>query len=191
MSLHRAAIVAPLLVLTLAGCVPTGSTAPTPEPTLTMPSLTPNPTPTITPTPGPETEPVGLGCPDLLTAQAIYDYNPNVSLLPSFSPSDSSPAGQAIAQQGLACELINQTSGSRVDFGVVRYTADAYAAKLASVSASGTPAADFDGYFDVTASGGLAQFFSAPYYLTVQSTEFGTAADIAPLVALAQSGIGG
>lgn len=191
MSISRAAIAAPLLVLALAGCVPTDVVPPTPEPTFTMPPITPNPTPTITPTPGPETEPVGFGCSDLLTAQAIYDYNPNVSLLPSFSPSDTSPAGQAIAQQGLACELINQTSRSTIDFSVVHYTDEAYAAKLASVAGSATPSGDFDGYFDVTAAGGLAQFFLAPYYVTVDSADFGTSADIAPLVAMARSGVGG
>lgn len=191
MSFNRVVIVVPLLVLALAGCVPTDTATPTPEPTVTEPSLTPNPTPTITPTPGPETVAVTLACSDVLSAQAIYDFNPNVSLLPSFSPSDSSAAGQAIAQQGLACELVNQTSGSTIDFGIVQYTDDALAAKLAAVSGSATPAAEYDGYFDVTNNRGLAQFFSAPYYVTVESAEYTSSADIAELVAMAQDGIAG
>ena len=187
MSFNRAVIVVPLLVLALAACVPTDTTTPPPEPTLTEPSLTPNPTPTITPTPGPQTEAVDFTCADLLSAQAIYDYNPNVSLLPSFSPAGSSAAGQAIAQEGLACELINQTSGTTIDFGVVRYTDEGYAAKFDAVSGSATPAGEFDGYFD----GGLAQFFFAPYYVTVESPDFTSPSDIAPLVAMAQAGIAG
>ena len=191
MNLRRAALVAPLTVLLLAGCVQGDPDAlPTVDPNLPIPSLSPNPTPTITPTPGPETEPVPFGCSDLLSAQAIYDYNPNVSLLPSFSPSDSSPAGQAIAQQGLACELVNQTSGMTIDFGVVKFTAEAYAAKVTAVSAASTPAGSFDGYFDLLPEGGLAQLFSSPYYVTVQSAEFTTEGDMAQLVAMAQAGLG-
>lgn len=190
MTLRRAAFAAPLLLLLLAGCVPTEPVAsPTPEPSFTAPPVTPNPTPTITPTPSPETLAVDFGCKDVLSAQAIYDYNPNVTLLPSFSPSDSSPAGQAIAQQGLACELINQTSGSTIDFGVIRYTDEAYAAKVASVSGSATPASAFEGYFDVTGDGGLARLFSAPYYVTVNSAAFGTEDDISRPVAIVLDGL--
>jgi hypothetical protein len=191
MHLRRAAVIAPLIVLLLAGCVPNEpSASPTPGPPPPVPSITPNPTPTIAPTPSPQTEPVTLSCSDLLGAQGIYDYNPNVSLLPSFSPSNDSLAGQALAQQGIACELINQTSGSTIDFGVVRYTNDAYAAKLASVASSATTAGAFDGYFDVTGEGGVAQVFSAPYFLSVAAADFGTAEDVAPLVALALDGLG-
>ena len=191
MNLRRAALLVPVVVVLLAGCVPSGTGGlPTNEPKPPLPTLTPNPTPTITPTPGPETEAVEFGCSDLLSAQAIYDYNPNVSLLPSFSPTDSSPAGEAIAQQGLACELVNQTSGSTIDFGVVKYTPDAYAAKLAAVGAASASAGSFDGYFDLLPGGGLAQFFSPPYYVTVQSADFTSEGDIAPLVEMALAGLG-
>ncbi|MBN9238258.1 MAG: hypothetical protein BGO97_01130 [Micrococcales bacterium 70-64] len=190
MSSRRALLLAPLLLLALAGCVP-GDPGATADPTLPPPpSITPNPTPTITATPGPETEPVTLGCSDLLTPQAVYDYNPNVSLLPSFSPDAASPAGRALAQQGIACSLVNQTSGMTVDFGVVAYTADALAAKKDAVAASSTAAADYDGYFDVIDGVGTAQVFSGSYYLTVTSGEFGSSGDIAPLVAMAVSTLG-
>ena len=189
MSYRRAALIAPVVVLLLAGCVWEDPVA-SPAPSLTPPVLTPNPTPTITPTPSPETEPVPFGCSDLLSAQGIYDYNPNVSLLPSFSPSDATLGGQAIAQQGIACELINQTSGSLVDFGVVRYTPDAYAAKLSAVASSSTTTGAFDGYFDVTSEGGTAQVFVSPYFVSVVSSDFGAAEDVAQLVQLALDGLG-
>ena len=152
--------------------------------------LIPNPSPTITPTPSPETEPVPFGCSDLLSAQGIYDYNPNVSLLPSFSPSDATLGGQAIAHQGIACELVNQTSGSLVDFGVVLYTPAAYAAKLSEVASSSTTTGAFDGYFDITAEGGTAQLFVSPYFVSVTSSEFRAPEDVAPLVELALAGLG-
>lgn len=193
MSSRRALLLAPLIVLALAGCIPGAPVEPgaTGTPTVPpVPSLSPNPTPTITATPGPETEPVTMSCSDLLTAQAVYDYNPNVSLLPSFSPDASSPAGRALAQQGIACSLVNQTSGMTVDFGVVRYTADALAAKKDAVASSSTQASSFDGYFDVVGGLGTAQLFSGPYYLTVTAAEFASSSDIAPLVAIASRSLG-
>jgi hypothetical protein len=125
---------------------------------------------------------VTLACGDLFTPQAIYDYNPNVSLLDSFSPSADSLAGQAVAQQGLACQLVNQTSGVTIDVGLVRFVDAAYAAKLDSVSASASAASAFDGFFDTADGTGTAQFFSAPYWLTLSSAGFLEAADVSPLV---------
>lgn len=187
MSYSRALIAAPLIVLALAGCVPTSPDS-TPTPTLPPVTLAPNPTPTITATPSPETVPLSMECSDLLTAQAIYDYNPNVSLLPSFSPDASSPAGRALADQGIACSLVNQTSGATIDFGLVQLTDEAFAARSAAVTA--TPSSDFDGYFDVIDGVGTAQVFSAPYYLTVTSDQFSSASDMTELVQMALSQLG-
>jgi len=175
----------PVLVLALAGCVPTPDPAPTSTPT-TSSSGTPSPTPTAdasaTPTPGPDTEPVTQGCSDLISAQAIYDFNPNVSLLDDFSPSAGSFAGEAVAQQGLACRLINQSSGTTYDIGIVRFTAAAFPAKADSIEGSATPASAFDGYFDIADGTGVAQATVEPYWVTISSNGFLEAGDAAPLV---------
>ena len=136
------------------------------------------PASTVTPTPGPDTEPVTLGCPDLISAQALYDYNPNVSLLNSFSPAEGSLAADAVAKQGVACRLINQTSGATIDIGIVRFTDAAFEAKQAAVSGSSTPTDAYDGYFDA----GVAQAFSDPYWVTVSSSDFLEGADAEPIV---------
>lgn len=196
--LLRPALAAAALLLLLSGCVPApGSAAPTgtadPAPTSTSttpsttppPSVTPAPAPSATAAPVPQTEPVDLGCSDVLSAQAIYDYNSNVSLLGEFSPAADSLAGEAVAQQGIACQLINQTSGETIDIGVVRFTDAGYASKLESVSASSSPADAFDGFFD----GGIAQAFSAPYWVTMTSVGFTEAGDAAGLVEAAVAGL--
>jgi len=190
-----AALAVPALVLALVGCVPdpaptpvvpgaitTGTNTPTPMPTST-------PTATVTPTPGPETEPVAEGCADIISAQALYDYNPNVSLLESFQPNAGSLAGDAVTQEGIACRIVNQTSGDTIDLGVVHFTDDAFAAKERSVSASSTPADAFDGYFDVVDGQGVAQAFTSPYWITITSTDFAESGDAASLVYAALSGV--
>lgn len=184
----RPALAAAALLLLLTGCVPTpdtagpsatGSPAPTSTSTSTpRPSATPTPTASATAAPVPQTEPVALGCSDVLSAQAIYDYNSNVSLLGAYSPAGGSLAGEAVAQQGIACQLVNQTSGETIDIGVVRFTDAGYAAKLAAVSASSSSADAFDGFFD----GGVAQAFPAPYWVTMTSVSFTEAGDAAGLI---------
>ena len=180
-----AALAVPALVLALAGCVPTPTPSATSTPTRSpsaSPSATPTPAASATPTPGPETEPVAQGCADLISAQALYDYNPNVSLLDDFSPSSGSLAGDAIAQQGLACRLVNQSSGTTIDIGIVRFTAAAFPGKAGAIEGSATPASAFDGYFDITYGTGVAQATVEPYWITVASNGFLEAADAAPLV---------
>jgi hypothetical protein len=133
---------------------------------------------------------VTLGCGDVVSAQAIYDFNPNVSLLTDFSPDQESAAAEAVAQRGIACRLINQTSGAPVDIGIVHYTAAAYAAKASSLAASATPASPFDGYFDVVDGRGFAQAVSEPYWITVTSVEYTDAGDLAPLVNAVRDSVG-
>jgi hypothetical protein len=193
MTFRRAAIGAPLLLLLLTGCVPVAEPEPgasgSPSPTITS-TATPSATPTVTPTPGPETEPVSFGCDDLVSAQVLYDYNPNVSLLSSFSPPEGSLAGQALAQQGIACEIVNQTSGATIDIGVVSYTETAYAAKAAALSSTATATDAFDGFFDVTEDGGVGQVLYSPYWVTITSADFTAAEDAAALVNAAVAALG-
>lgn len=192
MPIRRAVLAAPLLLLLLAGCVPT------PEPTTGPESGSPDgpavPVPTAsvtaTATPGPETEAVPFGCPDILSPQSVYDYNPNVGLLQDFAPEAGTLAGQAVALEGIACRLVNQTSGATIDVGVVRFTEAAYPAKLSSVAASSSQTGAFDGFFDMTADGGAAQAFSSPYWITIVSGDFVEAGDAAQLVEAVEAGIG-
>lgn len=180
---RRALLIAPLLVLALAGCVPTtpsASNTPTASDEPTSPAVpVPTATATATPTASPETEPVTLGCDDVIGAQAIYDYNPNVGMTGEFAADPDSLAGEAVAQQGLACRLVNQTSGATIDIGVVKFVPAAFDAKQAAVSGSSTPASTFDGYFD----SGVAQGFASPYWVTVVANpDFIEDADAARIV---------
>jgi len=192
MALSRAFLIAPLLVLALAGCVPTviadPATSPSPEPG--KPTGLPTPTDSAAATPSPRTEPVTLGCSDVLTPQAIYDYNPNVGLLADFTPEQGTLAGDAVGQQGLACRLLNQSSGETIDIGLVAFIGGAFAEQEASVSASASATTTFDGFFDVEGTTGIAQAFSDPYWITFSSKAFLEDQDAADLVTAALDNLG-
>lgn len=177
---------APVLLVLLAGCLPTPDPAATPTPTRTpsaSPSATPTPTPTptATTTPDPEAIPLEIGCADLVDAQVFYDYNPNFSLLADFVP-DGGAAASAVAAAGVACRWVNNSSGETIDISAARLPD----ARLGEAkAAAGDPVEDFgvEGYF----AGGVAQAFNNDVWVTATSTSFGAASDAAPLVIAAMA----
>ncbi|MDH6180537.1 hypothetical protein M2152_000719 [Microbacteriaceae bacterium SG_E_30_P1] len=182
----RAAIALPVLAitaLTLSACVPTQepSDRPTPSASTTRtPGAAPSSTPTPTPTPdGPI--PYSVSCDELLSPDTLYGLDPNFSSLGPAEPAAGSLAATAVADGGTACRWIHETSSVTIDIAVAELTPDAAASRRASADASGTAVADFGdaGYF---ASDSGAQVFRGPYWITVSSSMFASAADAAPFV---------
>lgn len=172
-------------VLLLSACVPAESdpdlAAPSPTGTV-APSDTPSatPEPTTSSTMDPEATPVSIDCGDLISPQAMYDFNPNFLLLNSFNPAAGSAAATAIAAQGVACRWENSTSGVVIDVSVAKPAPS----KLESLkSDAGSAASSFDGYFAVSGGTGTAQVFSGAYWATLSSAAFFEAADASDLVA--------
>lgn len=169
--------------LLLSACVPTEPDPVGPNPTRTIdPDNTPTaaPEPTATGTPDPEATPVDIACGELISPQAMYDFNPNFLLLNSFTPSAGSPAAAAIEAQGVVCRWENSTSGVSIDVSV----AQPAPGKLDALKANaGAAAAGFDGYFAVAGGTGTAQVFSGGYWATLSSPAFFEASDASDLVA--------
>jgi len=173
------------LVLLLSGCVPIGtdgSTVETGTPT-SAPSGTPTSSGTAAPDDNPVDTPVGtpitLTCEQLVNAQAIYDFNPNFGLLSGFTPAAGSLAAIAVAENGLACQWINQTSGETIQISVADLPTPRIS-ELASTASSGEAIGGVGNraYF----ADGAAQVFDGSYWVTGESTVFGTWDDAAPLV---------
>jgi hypothetical protein len=187
MPLRRAALAAPLLVLLLAGCVDS-PTEPVETPTFgytTRPSSIPTPSPTPTPsaTPGPTSEPFAIACSDLISADEIYEYNPNFGNVDEWVPSPGTAAGDGIAAQGTACRWQNQSSGATIDVSVAHLLGSGLSGKRADVAASSTPASwAIEGYFLANGGSGVAQAFTGEYWITVESTTFFAAEDVTPII---------
>ncbi len=175
--------------LLLSACVPTDPDPTGPNPTRTIdPDNTPtaSPEPTGTSTPDSEATPVDIACGELISPQAMYDFNPNFLLLSSFTPPAESAAEAAIAAQGVACRWENSTSGVVIDVSV----AQPAPSRIDSLRAdAGAAASGFDGYFAVADGTGTAQVFTGAYWATLSSPAFFAASDASDLVAEVVAGI--
>ena len=117
-----------LTILGLAGCAP-AATSSTGAPTR-CPSAVSTAMPTPTPAPSASATasdidgiPMTIGCRDLISDQAIYDYNPNFSLKANYTPAAGSLAAEVARQNGLACAWVNQTSGELIELSVANLPA--------------------------------------------------------------------
>jgi hypothetical protein len=185
-----AAVVAGSLGLAmLAGC--TG--APDSQKTSHSPSAaathSSKPTPSSTPTPTETPTPVALTCDQIVSAQQLYDFNPNYGADPGYKPEDGGLTAKAVADAGVSCGFMNQTSRSVVEVAVATPTdSQLTALKNAAVTDSnvvptyGAPPA-VEGYFGVSGGAGQAQVFTGKYWVVVSSTDFAEPGDPQPLVA--------
>lgn len=198
-SLPASLIVATVLVLGLSGCVPQGSPEPsessgsaeTQQPTA-PPADTPQPAVTDVPAEGFSSTPVTIDCNELVSPQAVYDYNPNYGHQPAFTAAAETDVATIVANQGVACNWVNQTSG--VTFVVA--VAQLAAADLATVQAdiaSGSTAVSGIGdaaYFTASAEVGVAQVFDGPYWVVATSAAFYEIAEPKPLLDAALAALG-
>ncbi len=174
------------LALLLSGCVPIGTGGGTPT-DAGVPTSVPSPSPTGSPSAAPDDNPVEtpvgtpitLSCEQLVSAQAIYDFNPNFGLLSEFTPATGSLAATAVAENGLACQWINQTSRETIQIAV----ADLPAPRLAELALTASSGEAISGIGDQAYfANGAAQVFEGPYWVAAESAVFVTWDDAAPLV---------
>lgn len=171
-------------VLVLAGCV---DGSPQPEPTTTS-SSGPTPTATAVPVPTPsagaETFPIDVDCFDLISADAIYAYNPNLGLLGSWSPDPGSPAAAALAADGVACRWVMESGGTTMDVSAARLGAAELTALKNEAFATSTqvPTYGDDAYFSASGGVGTAIVFQGDVWLVVSSEMFAEPGEPAELI---------
>ncbi|TXN28559.1 arginyl-tRNA synthetase [Lacisediminihabitans profunda] len=153
---------------------PSASASDSPTPTPAGTPASPSPTPTT----GTPAQAVSIGCNTLVSAQTMYDFNPNFGLDASFKPAGGTPAATAIAAKGVACDWTNQTSGDKVTIAVAR-PGSAALAGLKTSAAAGTPVAGIgeSAYFSSSGGAGRLDVFTGTYWLVATSVFFGSAAD--------------
>lgn len=192
-TLALAVPVAVVCLALLAGCVPQqGATEParTATPSQT-PSATATPTPSATPDAAADGTPVTIACDKLISAQAMYDYNPNFSLKSGYTPAAGSLPAQVTAQKGLACAWVNQTSGALIEVAVANLPA-AHLTQLKNAlvtTSNSVPTYEVEGYFKVNGANGEAQAFFDPYWIVATSPVFFEPGDAQPIVAAAIAGL--
>jgi hypothetical protein len=182
--------------LGLAACTSTGEPE-APETSAAATSSTP--TPTATPTPTETTPPVDKGtpieltCDELITPQAMYDYNSNFSLTDDYTPAAKTDAATIVDDyQGIACRWVNDSSGETIDVAVAHledYTLETLKNGLVKDSTS-VPTYSVEGYFEVAGGVGQADAFSDPYWISAESDYFLEPGDAAPIVSTVIDSLG-
>ena len=188
------AILAAGLLLAVAGCapadrdaVPSASEGTTPTP-LTTPSAPepeasePDDSEPDASGSGLEGVPLRLACPALLDPQTVYDYNPNVGVDPQYLPTPA--ADRARRWGGVACGLLNQTSGEQYSFAVARFTPGTAAQAPDEIAVGTSVAAGLPGtaYFRTAGDTGRIDVFVDDYWVVAESVAFFEARDAAGLI---------
>lgn len=166
-----------------------GCTTPLPEPlpTPSRAAVDPStPAPTETPSEAPAegtSTPVDVPCDQLVSLQTMYDFNPNFSLLGSWTPDAGTPAAEAAAADGAVCRWQNDTSGVTIDISVASFDTATLAAKAAATGGTRTTAFGSDeAYFVMAGSTGEAVVFHGAYWVVVRSVMFLEPGDAATIV---------
>lgn len=150
-------------------------------------SATPDATPSATPTPTREPGiPIGMDCNTFLSPQTVYNFNPNTSLQPAYKPKPGSDANEAVSFSGIACGLVNNSSGAITSVSVAHPAASDLAA-LKSAATKGTAVSGIGdtAWFSTSGGTGQLQVFKGPFWITASSVFFGTANDARQLVGAA------
>jgi len=135
---------------------------------------------------------VTLSCDQLISRQAMYDFNPNFGEQAGFTPKAGTPAATAQANKGLVCGWMNQTSRETVEVSAANLPPAQIAAMKAKLNASSTPVSAFatPGYFTVSGGIGQAETFDGTFWVTARSAFFSEPGDAAQLIDTAVKSLG-
>lgn len=178
-ALVRVAPVAAIALLLLAGCTPEEGASPEPEPTVSTEAPTPEATDDAV-----VGTPVGATCDDLVSADALYAYNPNFAAIANFTPDDGTAAASAVAYQGVACRWENLSSGDQIDVSVAQLDDDTLTAlkNAAFEDSEMVPTYGEEAYFTVDGGTGSAQVFLGPFWVVAESAIFYEPGDATEIV---------
>jgi hypothetical protein len=171
------AVAGSFAVAGLAGCVDTSPTKHTTSPT--SPATSPNPTPTSSAS----ATPVSLPCTTVLTAQQVYDYNPNYVAQDDYSPTAGSDAATVATDSGTVCGWVNETSGSTVSVAIAQPAPSDLAGMKSTAAGASSPvsvATGAVGFFSTVGGVGELQVFTSKYWVVIASSDFAVAGDVEP-----------
>lgn len=179
-------VVASSLVAIVA-CAPSqGGPAATAEPgTSRTPSAAPT-TPPETGEPEPSAQPTELtgssialdiDCRALVSDDVIYDLNPNLAADPA--PRTTALSATVLANDGVRCGWINQSSGTPLTASVAAFDAVGWeAARDAAAARGGTAIGSGfggDGVFRQEQAVGVIELLRSPYWIVIESPIFASA----------------
>lgn len=127
---------------------------------------------------------MSIPCNDVVSAQTMYNFNPNFGLLANFTPDPGSFAEQALAIEGVACRWVNQTSGATIDVSIAQPGPTALA-DAKDAASSGAPVSGIGdaAFFSQSGAPGVVQAFAGPFWVTATSVYFAAPGDASSIMA--------
>lgn len=179
-----------LALAVVAGCTPTDE-GPGDDPS-TPPSAEPTSEPTVAPTDQPTSAPIEQTCNELVPAETLYAFSPNVAPVDDFSPSAGTFAASAVEYDGVACRFQNQSNGQNIDVSVAQLDEETLTAlkNAAFEDSQMVPTYGEEAYFVVADGTGTAQVFQGPYWIVAESVMFFEPGDATEIVRSVIDGLG-
>lgn len=174
------------LALTLTSCagVPSGATTPTTRTTSVPPSKQFS-TPNASTDPTEKTYPVDKSCEDVMSLQALYDFNPNFAYDATVPPPGGSYAKKIVSIEGISCTYLNLSSGSKIVLSVAKLDTAGLSELKVRLGAeepkrvtSVTPSGDAS-FFIITDGVGTQDILTNKYWVSVSSASFTSPEDTA------------
>lgn len=169
------------LATLLGGCVgtpegPDPSTTPDTQPT-SSPSTSPSGPPSDL-----EVLPFSIPCDQLVSADALYEFNPNVGVDPE--PSATGLVAAIAEAGGVTCGWLNQTSGDRISVGVLKLESASLDQVRDEAAQRGEPETQyFNGYYREENGVGHAEDFEGPYWIVLDSPALLSADEVGSFLA--------
>lgn len=175
----RASVLTSALVLTLAACAGVPGKATTPSTVTTSgPSSSEQSTPTATADLVARSYPVGKTCDDVMSLQALYDFNPNFTYDANLSTPSSSHAEKIVSIQGISCAYLNLSSGSKIFLSLAKLDETGLSILKEQLSAEGAKKVTSGSlpvdasFFSITDGVGTQDILTNKFWVSVSSASF-------------------
>ena len=175
----RASVLTSALVLSLTACTGVhGGVTTSSTDTTSVPSSSELSTPTATADLAAKSYPVGKTCKDVMSLQALYDFNPNFAYDASLSPSNASHAENILSIEGISCVYLNLSSGSKIVLSLAKLDEMGLSTIKEKLSTEGakkatsfSPPVDAS-FFSITDGVGTLDILTNGYWVSVSSSSF-------------------
>lgn len=144
-----------------------------------------------------ESNPIYQACTDLISIQALYDFNPNYSYDASKTPATGSLGESAETKSGVYCGYVNLSSGDVIEVSAAKISDASLSSWTKKVTESSRPTDAYGvspttlGFFSRSNGEGVAQAISGPNWVAIVSESFFEPEDAAPLMAQVLNSLSG